>query len=54
MAKKPKLDARTLRVLRRMLAMPPKLHEDMKVGRPQVSKKRGPKGRAVSAKRRTA
>jgi hypothetical protein len=34
--------------------MPPKKHEDMKVGRPSNKKKRGPKGRAASAKRHTA
>jgi len=52
--KKPKLDSATLRILKRMLAMPPKPHEDMKLGRASQSKKRGPKGRAPSSKRSTA
>ena len=54
MTKKPKLDDATMRVLKKMLAMPPKPHDEMKVGRPANSKKRGPKGRASSAKRRIA
>jgi hypothetical protein len=53
MAGKPKLPEATLQLMRKMLAMPPKPHDEMKLGRPQ-KKKRGPKGRAVSAKRRTA
>lgn len=46
--RKPNLDAATVTVMKRMLAMPPKLHEDMKVGRPAKKKKRGPKDRASS------
>jgi hypothetical protein len=49
-----KLDAATVQVMKKVLAMPPKLHEDMKVGRPLQSKKRGSKGRASCAKPRTA
>jgi hypothetical protein len=52
--KKIKLDDATVRVMKRVLAMPPKLHEDMKVGRLANKKKRGPKDRASSAKLRTA
>lgn len=47
------LDAATVRVMKQVLAMPPKPHEAMKVGR-QKKKKSGPKDRASSAKRRTA
>ena len=54
MKKKVKLDADTIRVMQQVLAMPPKRHDEMKVGRPAQSKKRGPKDRASSAKRRTA
>lgn len=53
MAKKTKLPAATIDLMRKMLAMPPKPHEEMKVGRAS-NKKRGPKGRASSAKRDTA
>jgi hypothetical protein len=48
------LDEATLQVMKRMLNSPPKPHEQMKVGRPANSKKRGTKGPAVSAKRRNA
>jgi hypothetical protein len=54
MTRKPKLDATTLKVLKQVLALPPKHHDEMKVGRPTQKKKRGPKGRASSAKRQTA
>jgi hypothetical protein len=54
MKKKIDLDAATVNVVKRMLAMPPKLHEEMKIGRPSNKKKRGPKDRASSAKRRNA
>lgn len=46
---KPKLDSATTEVLKRVLALPPKSHEDMKVGRPK--KKPGPKAPASSSKR---
>ncbi|MEJ0069579.1 MAG: hypothetical protein WDO24_13550 [Pseudomonadota bacterium] len=49
-AKKPDLDADTLRVLKRVLSMPPKHHDEMKVGTPTKKKKRDPKGRAASSK----
>lgn len=53
--KAPKLDEATVKVLKRMLAMPPKPHDQMKVGRPSpAKKKRAPKGRASSAKTRSA
>jgi hypothetical protein len=51
--KKPDLDDATARVVRSVLAMPPKHYNDMKVGRPASKKQRAPKGRAASAKRRT-
>lgn len=51
--KKSSLDAATLRVVRQVLAMPPKPHESLKVGRP-AKKKRSPKGRASSSKRQPA
>lgn len=54
MAKKPKLDAKTLKVLKQVLALPPKPHEEMKIGKPAAKKKRATKGRASSAKPRTS
>lgn len=50
--KKPKLDPATTEVLKRMLAMPPKPHDDMKVGRPKKAAKS--KDPAASSKRDTA
>jgi hypothetical protein len=52
--KKPKLDASTLKVLKQVLALPPKPHEEMKVGRPAAKKKRAAKGRASSSKPQTS
>ncbi|UVK48790.1 hypothetical protein BPNPMPFG_007285 (plasmid) [Mesorhizobium sp. AR07] len=54
--KKPQLDAATVKVLKRLLATPPKPHDEMKVGRPAQSKKKkaDPKGRASSSKPRDA
>ena len=52
--KKPKLDKATITLMKRVLNMPPKVHEDMKVGGSEKKKKRGPKSRASSAKRRSA
>ncbi len=49
-----KLDPATLDVMKRVLAMPPKKNEDLKVGRPQDKKRRDPKGRASSSKPRSA
>ena len=40
-----KLDPATLGVVKRVLAMPPKQNKEIKVGRPEKGKKRGPKGR---------
>ncbi len=54
MAKKADLAPDTVDILKRILAMPPKHHDDMKVGRPKSKKKRDPKGRASSAKQRNA
>ena len=51
--KKTDLDDATVRIVKQMLTMPPKHHDEMKVG-PSKKKQRGPKGRAASAKRRTA
>lgn len=50
MAKQPKLDEPTVNVLKRVLAMPPKPHEAMKVGRAKLKGKRGPKDHASSSK----
>ncbi len=47
-AKAPKLDAATLDVVKRVLALPPKQNKDLKVGRPEKARK--PKGRAASSK----
>jgi hypothetical protein len=49
-AKKPKLDPATVKVVKQVLAMPPKHQQDMKVGRAARKKKRGPKDRASSSK----
>lgn len=53
-SKKSEIESGTVEVMRRLLAMPPKPHEEMKVGRAAPKKKRGSKGRASSAKRRNA
>jgi hypothetical protein len=53
-SKKPKLDSATVRLMQKVLAMPPKSHDEMKVGRPTKKKNRGTKGSAVSAKPRSA
>jgi hypothetical protein len=52
--KKIDLDDATIGIIRNVLAMPPKHHDEIKVGRPAKKKQRSPKGRAASAKRRTA
>jgi hypothetical protein len=52
--KKISLDDATVRVMKQVLAMPPKRHEEMKIGRPANKKKRSPKDRASSSKPRTA
>jgi len=52
--KKTDLDEATVSIVKKLLAMPPKHHDEMKVGRPKNKKRRGAKGPAVSAKRRTA
>lgn len=54
MAQKPKIPPATAEMMRKLLAMPPKPHEEMKIGRPANRKKRGPKARVSSAKQRTA
>jgi hypothetical protein len=51
--KKKPLDAGTAELVKKLLSLPPKQHEDMKVGRPASQKKRKPTGRASSAKRHT-
>jgi hypothetical protein len=46
--KKPELDEATIRVAKRLLSMPPKPRDEMKVGRPPGKKKRRrPKDRAA-------
>jgi len=52
-SRKPDLDEATVRVLKKVLAMPPKHHDEMKVGRPE-KKRPASKGRAASAKPRNA
>jgi hypothetical protein len=52
--KKSGLDPATVNLVKRVLAMPPKPHDEIKVGRPERKKKRGPKARAASAKPRSA
>jgi len=53
--KKPNLDAATVKVVKQVLAMPPKHQEEMKVGRQTRKKKRAaPKGLAASSKPRSA
>jgi hypothetical protein len=41
-AKKPQLDAATLRVVKQVLALPPKKNEEMKVGRASNKKEARP------------
>lgn len=48
--KAPKLDKATVDVVKAVLAMPPKHHDEMKVGRAPKKKEAAPKGRASSAK----
>jgi hypothetical protein len=48
------LDQATVAVMKKMLAMPPKPHDEMKVGRTAKKKRRDPKDRASSSKRRSA
>jgi hypothetical protein len=52
--KKVNLDAATVQVIKQVLAMPPKRHDEMKLGRTTKPKGRRPKARAASAKPRTA
>lgn len=54
MTKKSELDPETVDIVKRVLALPPKRHEEMKIGRSASKKKREPKARASSSKRRTA
>ncbi len=56
MAKKTReLDAATLEVVKRVLAMPPKQNEELKLGRPpKRRKKRNAKSRDASSKPRNA
>lgn len=53
-SKKPELDDTTVAILKKLLAMPPKPHDEMKVGRRANKKRDAPKGRAASSKPRTA
>jgi hypothetical protein len=52
--KPPKLDAATLDVMKRVLAMPPKHNEDLKVGRDKKNEEGEPKAPASSSKPRSA
>jgi hypothetical protein len=44
-SKKPDLDEATLRIARRMLSMPPKPHDEMKIGNPRASRAKSPGAR---------
>lgn len=52
--KRPKLDAATEEIARRLLSTPPKPHGDMKAARPARNKQRAPNDCASSSKPRTA
>jgi hypothetical protein len=49
MAKKPDLDEPTLQLMERMLRMPPKPHDEMKLGK---KRKVGPKGMSKKMKQK--
>jgi hypothetical protein len=51
--RKADLDDATIQIVKKMLAMPPRHHDEMKVGLPKEKKQRNPKDRAASAKRHT-
>lgn len=53
-SKRPDLDEATVRVAKRLLTMPPKQHNEMKVGRPPRKKRRRTKDCASSSKPRSA
>jgi hypothetical protein len=42
MSKVPKIDDATLRVMERMVRMPPKPHDEMKVGKRKTSRTKSP------------
>jgi hypothetical protein len=44
-----KLDETTVAIAKRLMEMPPKPHDEMRVGRPSPKKARGSKGRASSS-----
>jgi hypothetical protein len=50
MAKKPDLDAPTLQIAQRLLRMPPKPHEEMKIGRPRNPKHKNSQRKPKAAK----
>jgi hypothetical protein len=58
-SKKPQLDEATRRIAQRMLSMPPKPHDEMKVGKSKPAKRKSPakrtsgKGRARVGKARS-
>jgi len=45
MVKKPDLDEATLRVMKRMMNMPPKPHDEMKAGKRKASRAKSPGGK---------
>lgn len=49
-APKPDLDDATLRIMKRMVNMPPKPHEEMKLGKPTGKRKVSPKRRKAVEK----
>jgi hypothetical protein len=48
--KRPDLDEPTLRIAQRMLSMPPKRHEDMKIGKPIPKRAKNPAKRLDAEK----
>jgi hypothetical protein len=47
-APKPDLDEPTLRIMERMMRMPPKPHDDMKIGKRRAKTKVVPKGHGTA------
>ena len=50
MAKKPDLDDATIQIAHRMLTMPPKPHEEMKLGKRKRESAKSPKSRKAVKK----
>lgn len=52
MAKKPDLDEPTLRIMERMVNMPPKPHDEMKIGKPKAKRVESPGQRGRKSQRK--